>query len=263
MLNMQRVFLQLAYQGTNYHGWQTQAEGIVTIQQTIENCLTKMLGQTTLLTGCGRTDTGVHARKYYAHLDAKKGLGFDPVARLNQMLPDDISIQRWIAMPANAHAQRDAIQRSYTYEIDLVKSPFRSKLSARYDNITLDVAAMQKVVEIYSKQSDFRAFCRSPEQYPSTQCRIEECVLEEIDNGRRLLFKITANRFLHNMVRLLVARMIDVGKGSLTLEDLNTAFQTGIAPKFETPAYAEGLYLTNVIYKSELQVLLDRHQEGR
>jgi len=246
---MPRFFLHLGYKGTAYHGWQTQAAPLVTLQKTVENCLEKMLGYQVNLHGCGRTDAGVHARSYYAHIDIKAALDYDPVFRLNRMLPDDISIFDWMEVEDHQHAQRDATFRRYEYQIDLSKNPFRGDLAGRYDANPLDLVEMQKVVSCFRINTDFKGFCRSPEQYPSTLCRIDECTLEEVKNGNTLLFTIQGNRFLHNMVRLLVARMIDVGRGALSLADIEQAFKTGQPCKYETPAYAEGLYLVGVGYE--------------
>jgi len=245
---MPRIFLHLGYKGTAYHGWQTQAPPLVTVQKTIEDCLEKMLGYHIYLHGCGRTDAGVHATSYFAHIDLREAVDFDATFRLNRMLPDDIAIFDWIPVHGEAHAQRDATFRKYKYHIDLVKHPLRSDLAGRYDATPLDLAAMQEVVSCFRQNTDFRAFCRSPEQYPSTICRMDECSLQETNGGKSLVFTIQGNRFLHNMVRILVARMIDVGRGALSLADIEAAFATGKPCKYETPAYAEGLYLVSVGY---------------
>jgi len=245
---MPRIFLHLGYKGTAYHGWQTQAAPLVTIQKTIEDCLEKMLGYHVHLHGCGRTDAGVHASSYYGHIDVRKVLEYDAAFRLNRMLPDDIAIYDWLPVHDRAHAQHDATFRRYEYHIDLIKNPLRGDLSGRYDAFPLDLKLMHEVVSRYRNTRDFRAFCRSPEQYPTTVCRIDSCTLTEVENGETLIFSIQGNRFLHNMVRLLVARMIDVGRGVLTLAELEQAIVTGEPCKFEVPAYAEGLYLVGVGY---------------
>jgi tRNA pseudouridine38-40 synthase len=246
---MPRIFLHLGYKGTAYHGWQTQAPPLVTVQKTIEDCLEKMLGYHLHVHGCGRTDAGVHARSYYAHIDLREAVDFDAVFRLNRMLPVDIAIFDWLAVADDAHAQRDATFRRYEYHIDLVKNPLRGDLAGRYDATPLDLDLMQEVVSCFRQNSNFSAFCRSPEQYPDTTCRIDECTLIESNGGQSLIFTIQGNRFLHNMVRLLVARMIDVGRGALTLAEIENAFATGQPCKYETPAYAEGLYLVGVGYE--------------
>jgi len=246
---MPRIFLHLGYKGTAYHGWQTQAAPLVTVQKTIENCLEKMLGYHVHLHGCGRTDAGVHATSYYAHIDLREVLDFDAAFRLNRMLPADIAIFDWLPMHERAHAQRDATFRRYEYHIDLVKNPLRGDLAGTYDAAPLNLDLMQLVVSSFRENKDFKAFCRSPEQYPNTECRIDSCTLVETNEGKSLVFTIQGNRFLHNMVRLLVARMIDVGRGALSITDIEEAFATGRPCKYETPAYAEGLYLVGVGYE--------------
>ncbi len=246
---MPRLFLHLAFRGTAYRGWQRQAAGIPTVQQTIEDALIKLFGYKIHVAGCGRTDAGVHARAYYAHLDVHELPKFNLLEKLNLALPPDICIKRVYEVHARAHAQRDALSRSYCYEIDLEKAPFRVGLAGRYDKLKLDVELMQRVVKLYAEAQDFGGFCRSPAKYSSTHCRIDACTLTPVASPRGLRFDITADRFLHNMVRLLVARMIDVGRGALTLADIRHSLATGEAPKYLEPAYADGLYLEEVKYQ--------------
>ena len=244
-----RIFLHLAYKGTAYHGWQSQADpALPTVQSTLEDCLRKMLGYPVHLHGCGRTDAGVHARSYYAHFDQRAPLDYDPVFRLNRMLPEDIAVYEWLPVAPKANAQLDATRRTYEYRIDLVKNPFRARLSGRYDDRPLDIDAMRETVLRYAAATDFRAFCKSPEQYPHTRCRIDRCTLEEVETGKALLFTITADRFLQSMVRLLVARLVDVGMGKLSLGEIEAALSEGTPLSRKRAAYAEGLYLVDVGY---------------
>ena len=244
-----RTFLHLAYQGTAYHGWQSQADpALPTVQSTLEAALHRMLGYRVPLHGCGRTDAGVHARSYYAHFDQRAPLDYDPVFRLNRILPDDIAVYDWLAVPPTANAQLDATHRTYSYHIDRRKNPFRARLSGRYDDRPLDLPRMREVVAHYAAATDFRAFCKRPEQYPHTRCRIDRCTLENGPDEQALVFTITADRFLQSMVRLLVARMVDVGTGKLSVAEVATALDTGVPLPRKRAAYAEGLYLTAVGY---------------
>ena len=212
-----------------------------------------MLGYPVHLHGCGRTDAGVHARSYYAHFDQQAPLDYDPVFRLNRMLPDDIAVYEWLPVAPKANAQLDATWRSYEYRIDLIKNPFRAHLSGRYDDRPLDVAAMQEVVKLYAAATDFRAYCKSPEQYPHTRCRIDRCTLEAREEGKTLIFTITADRFLQSMVRLLVARLVDVGMGKLSLAEIERALTDGTPLERKRAAYAEGLYLVGVGYDFDVR----------
>ena len=251
---MTRVFLRLAYRGTGYRGWQTQAPGLPTVQSAVEGALARMLGYRGHVHGCGRTDAGVHAADYYAHLTLRAGdpLGYDPVFRLNRLLPPDISVRGWHPVLAEAHAQRDATWRAYRYRVATRKSPFDEGLAGRYDDVPLDVPAMRAVAAAYAKTDpdgtlDFRAFCRRPDRYPHTRCRIDACALAEAAGGV-LDFDIRADRFLHRQVRLLVARMLDVGAGRLPLAAVERALRSGESLPRKRPAAAAGLYLVGVGY---------------
>ena len=250
---MARVLLHLAYRGTAYHGWQTQTAGLPTVQSTLEAALAAMLGYRAHLHGCGRTDAGVHATNYYAHLDLRTPLDFDPVQRLCHLLPSDIAVYRWIAVDQKIHAQRSAAFRRYDYLIGLCQNPFQADYRAQMIGSRLDVTKMQAVIGQYGRATDFRAFCRRPEQYKSTHCRIDACSLTIEENGGLLRFSIQANRFLQNMVRLLVARAIDVGLGRMEVDDIAAALSSGLAPKHLRPAPAQGLSLVAVGYGIALE----------
>ncbi len=244
----QRIFLKLAYVGTHYHGWQTQTAKLPTVQQTLEAALAKMLGYAVNVHGCGRTDTGVHASSYYAHFDLLAPLVFDPVQRLYRILPPDIAVYEWIPVLATANAQRSATFRRYEYLVSLRQNPFQHSFRAQLVGVDLDIDAMQATVKLYREATDFRAFCRRPEQYPSTVCRIDECTLSVEEDGGLLRFTIQGNRFLHNMVRLLMQRMLDVGQGKLSVGDVAQALGSGLSPKRLRAAPAQGLSLVGVGY---------------
>ena len=247
----QRYFLRLGYDGSAYSGWQTQAEGISTVQSTLQLSLKQVLGYPVHLHGCGRTDAGVHATGYVAHFDAKRVLPKGFLRALNLRLPDDIAVADCWAVAPSRHAQRSALSRTYEYRVGIRKAPFQRGRVGRYHHYALNVEAMRHVADLYAAQTDFRAFCRRPDQYPTTVCRIDACTLTPSAEGTELVFRITANRFLHNMVRLLVARMVDVGRGALRLDALEEAFATGEAVSFLRPAPAEGLYLVGVAYRGD------------
>ncbi len=247
----QRIFLHLAYVGTAYHGWQTQTDSLTTVQQTLEVGLERMLKYPVHVHGCGRTDAGVHATSFYAHFDLLAPLAFDPVERLYRLLPRDIAVYDWIPVVATANAQRSATHRRYEYLIALRQDPFQHALRAQFIGADLDEAAMQVVVALYRGASDFAGFCRSPAQYATTYCRVDRCELRVEEAGGLVRFSIQANRFLHNMVRLLVARMLDVGCGELSVADVETALRSGLPPKRQRAAPAQGLSLVEVGYDWE------------
>lgn len=250
---MSRYFVHLAYRGSKYRGWQWQPDVKNTVQGILEHTFEKILKRKATLYGCGRTDAEVHASQYFMHLDIEENLGFknfeeDLKRRLNFMLPFDIAIYDVIKMPKNAHARYDALERTYHYHIHFEKNPFLRFSSSYYPNYDYNLEKMQEVVALYKTKNDFRSMCKKPDQYKNTLCRIDSVVLENNEETNRLVFKITANRFLQGMIRQLVGRMLDVGRGNLSIEDLKLSFETGEKPKITTPAYPQGLFLFKIKY---------------
>lgn len=241
-----RYFVHLAYNGTNFRGWQRQKETSITIQESIEFHLSKMLKQPIKVAGCGRTDAGVHASQYFLHFDYDLDFNFDPVIRINLMLPEDIRVFEFIPVHDKAHTQYDATQRTYTFHLHWNHNPFIAQTSLYIKNDNLDFSAMQEAVTYISRQTDFKSMCKKPNQYKTTLCHLSEFVL--IENETNMVFRISANRFLQSMVRLIVARVLDVGQGRLTLAQLKSQFLSGRPPQFPTTAYPQGLYLAKVKY---------------
>jgi len=233
-----RYFIRLSYKGTYYSGWQRQKEGIKTVQQVLEDTLSKMLGYVVTIHGCGRTDTGVHASDYYAHLGIEEGFTYDPVFRLNKMLPKDIVIYDIIELNPRANAQLDAIQRTYEYYLHRQKNPFLEEISTCYPE-SWDIPNMQKVVNYYTNLKDFKFFCKSPDQY---------------DGDGRMVFVIKANRFLQGQIRLMVGRLMDVGIGKMTIEDFENYCKVGFPPYIHRSAKPQGLFLAGIKYKPELEL---------
>ena len=246
-----KYLLHLAYRGTNYHGWQRQP-GHPSVQQALEEALEKMLRQKTVCVGCGRTDTGVHASHFFAHFRTTEESGFaegyDPVQRLNRILPTDISVHGIHPVPANFHAQHDATARRYTYRIHTQKDAFLDGLSAFYPAENLDLEKMQAATTLLPTVEDFRAMCKQPDLYKHTRCRLTEAAFTIPENGRQLRLDFTADRFLRNMVRLLVGNILEVGYGRLTLAKFEEHLRSGERPKIFKLARPEGLYLSGVHY---------------
>lgn len=247
-----RYFIRLSYDGTNYHGWQIQP-GDITVQQTIEEALKTILREDVLLTGAGRTDTGVHAKEYYAHFDSKfsaekiekKNLGF----KLNSILPKDISIQDIFPVKNDAHARFDAISRTYHYYISTTKDPFlqgRAWIHSR----PLDLGKMQSATKILFLHTDFTSFSKSNTQTKTNNCKIISA--EWIKEDNLLIFKITADRFLRNMVRAIVGTLMDVGLGKITESDFEDIIKAKSRTKAGYSVPACGLYLNKINYNFEL-----------
>lgn len=245
----QKFFLHLAYMGTKYRGWQRQA-GIKSVQQTLEEALARILKTKVNVHGCGRTDAGVHASQYFAQIVLGHIPEFNLVERLNHVLPNDISIYDMIPVGIKCHAQHDALSRSYEYRIHLDKVAILHGISSYYIYESLDLAKIRAAVEIIKKTKDFRSLCKSPDIYKHTLCEIHGFRLDTRYEDRRLIFTISANRFLRGMVRNIVARMLDIGSGVLSLSDFENTLATRQSFVFpcQRPAHPDGLYLSKVVY---------------
>jgi len=245
---LKRFFIHLSFNGHNYHGWQKQ-DNAESLQGIISHALGILLGQPTEVTGAGRTDTGVHARNYFAHFDIiSKELKFtseELVFKLTSFLPDDIAIQHIFEVKPKVHARYSAVSRTYCYYISRNKNPFNHKFSY-YIYGFLDVDKMNRAASLLLGNDDFKSFCKTGSGNVSTICKVTHAKWEEIND--MLVFTITANRFLRNMVRAIVGTLIDVGKGKITLDDFKEIIQSKNRSDagFSVPAFA--LFLENIEY---------------
>lgn len=243
-----RFFIKMGYLGTGYAGWQIQP-GSPTIQWELDQALSLILRCEIHSTGAGRTDTGVHARCFYAHADLpldQRALDTDQLTyKLNRLLPYGIAIHNVIPVNAGAHARFDAISRTYHYYISTTKDPFthgRAWLMTR----PLDMAAMNKAAGILMEYDDFGCFSKSNTQVNNTRCNIMSAVWQFEE--KQLVFKITANRFLRNMVRAITGTMVDVGLGKISPEKFRMIIESGDRRKAGYSAPACGLYLWDINY---------------
>lgn len=240
-------FLHLSYKGTHYHGWQRQP-GNPTVQQTLEDALARILGRKVNCIGCGRTDAGVHASRYFCHIVLHEAPAFDLVFRLNKVLPDDISIHECLEAPREAHAQHDALSRSYTYRIHTFKDAFLSELSAYYPAEGLDVENLHAAAALIPRYKDFKGMCMQSALYKSTLCDVRHAGWTIAEDGKQLQFDITADRFLKGMVRILVGNMLETAYGRMSLESFEEILRSGRPSPFFNAAYPQGLYLSGVEY---------------
>ncbi len=243
---MQRYVIKLAYDGTNYHGWQMQINAH-TVQAEITEKLSLLLQDSVSIIGCGRTDTGVHASEFYAHFDAAY-LKFelkDLIYKLNNFLPADIAIYDIFQVPLSFNARFNAISRTYRYYISLIKDPF-SKNTSYYFNCQLDVEAMNRACLYLLNNADFTSFSKLHTQTTTNNCDVQYANFEMVDSN--LVFTIKANRFLRNMVRAIVGTLLEIGKGKIkpaAIEDIIRARDRSKAG-FSVPAH--GLFLERVLY---------------
>ena len=246
-----RYFLELKYDGGAYCGWQRQPD-MPSVQQTIEQALTKLLRTPTEIVGAGRTDTGVNASYYVAHFDSAEALDVEQVLyKLNRMLPYDISIDSLTEVEAGAHARFDAREREYTYYISTVKNPFR-RASAWMYYVPLDVERMNQAARSLLEYEDFTSFAKLNSNNKTNICHImhAEWSWQEPD---LLCFKIRADRFLRNMVRSIVGTLVDVGRGRYTVEEFRSIVEAKDLQRSSAGAPAQGLFLSDVVYPERIK----------
>jgi tRNA pseudouridine38-40 synthase len=245
--NKQRYFIELSYDGSNFHGWQVQPNAI-TVQELLDKALATLLRQPIETTGCGRTDTGVHAKEFFAHFDAETMVhGPWTIDRrsLNALLPPSIAIKNILPMHTEAHARFDATLRSYEYHIHFDKNPFLHGYS-RLMRDKPDLDLMNRAAAIVMEYTDFSCFSKSNTQVKTNNCKIAKAVWEQTDNG--IVFKVSADRFLRNMVRAIVGTMIMVGKREIAPEAVHEIIESKNRSNAGMSVPACGLYLTEVKY---------------
>ena len=214
---MPRYFLHLAYNGADYHGWQSQPNAI-TVQETVEKALSRVLRRQVAIVGAGRTDTGVNARSMYAHFDVDNEIA-DPqrlISALNSLVGRDIAIYGIRRVADDAHARFDAVARTYKYFVTTRKSPFDYRF-AWNPPYRLDVEAMNEAAARFADYIDFTSFSKLHTDVATNNCRIYEA--RWTAEGDRLTFTIKADRFLRNMVRAIVGTLVDVGRGKTSVDE--------------------------------------------
>ncbi len=241
-----RYFIRVQYVGTRFHGWQVQTETF-TVQGEIERVLALYFKEAIPITGCGRTDAGVHATDYIAHLDLNTEPSADFLFVINKMLDQDVAIRDIYQVHADAHARFDAMERSYTYQLSFGKNPFLYELVYRYPyTVRPDMTSLNEAASIILKGHDFTAFAKLGTDVKTNLCTIKECYWKETDAG--LSFHITANRFLRGMVRLIVGSNINYALGKLTSDDLIAATQDLKPLPLIWSVPGEGLALSKISY---------------
>jgi tRNA pseudouridine38-40 synthase len=248
---VQRYFIQLSYKGTNYHGWQVQANAL-SIQEVVDKALSSILRHQAPTLGCGRTDTGVHALDFYAHFDSgavQTLLDPDFIYHLNCMLPWDIAAKQLLKVHPDAHARFDALSRTYEYRIAFRKDPFLKDRAMLCRN-NLDVPAMQQAAQILLEYSDFGCFSKNLTQVKTNLCKIMLAEWSGKEDG--LVFRIQADRFLRNMVRAIVGTLLDIGRGKINEAGLRKIIEGGNRSDAGTSVPAGGLYLCEIVYPKEV-----------
>ncbi|WP_262280313.1 tRNA pseudouridine(38-40) synthase TruA [Hallella absiana] len=241
-----RIFLWLSFDGTAYHGWQIQPNGM-SVQEKVQQCLSTLLSQPIAVTGAGRTDAGVHARTMVCHFDTDKELDTDQLCyRLNRILPRDISCGRAERVSEDMHARFSAKRRTYRYFIHTQRDPFLRHYSVE-THWKLDFEMMNEAALWLTTQDDFKAFCKAGADNKTTLCQVTTAQWVST-SPTTWYFEIAANRFLRNMVRAVVGTLFEVGRHRMTLEQFREVVATGTRSDAGESMPAHGLFLWDIEY---------------
>ena len=198
--------------------------------------------------GCGRTDAQVHASQFFFHADIEEVWDYDLLFRINKTLPDDIAVFEIIPVKDNHHARFDATQRTYDYFIHTYKDPFLSNTSSLYQEKNLNLEKMKEAVSLLMKYHDYRALCKTPDEYRTTICKVTSAQLFSDAAGDKFRFQISADRFLGKMIRIIMGKLLVIGRGELSVEEFEGYLISKRTPDTFEPAYPQGLYLSKVTY---------------
>ncbi len=248
---MQRYFIEIAYLGTNFSGWQIQ-NNANTVQAELEKALSTILREDITTTGAGRTDTGVHASFFIAHFDSGiKNLQWDQsiLMSLNDVLHCDIAVKEIFAVTPEAHARFSATSRTYQYHIGRTKNPFHNE-TAWYFRSHLDIEKMKLATDMLLNYSDFSSFSKTGSDVKTHICKISSVLWEEREN--QYVFTIRADRFLRNMVRAIVGTLVEIGRGRITPNEFVDIIEAKNRSAAGPSAPPQGLFLTNIEYPVDL-----------
>jgi tRNA pseudouridine38-40 synthase len=251
---MARYFLKLSYNGSGFNGWQIQENTTNTVQQILQDKMSLLLKENIELVGCGRTDTGVHAKNYTAHFESAVpdllSNRHHWVYKFNTLLPPEISIQTFYRVNDKAHARFDALSRTYFYFLHQQKNPFIERFSYYvYGDIDFDL--MNKAAQVLLEYRDFTSFSKLNTQTKTNNCKISKALWQKIgDNEWR--FTIRADRFLRGMVRAIVGTLLMVGRSKITIEEFRNIIEAKDRAKAGNNVPANALFLTGIEYPKDL-----------
>ena len=247
-----RYFIHLAYKGSGYHGWQLQ-ENAPTVQQYINEGLQTLLKKKINVTGCGRTDTGVHANNFYAHFDLDQEISENDLTdlcfKLNRFLPTEIAVFSINMVKEKAHARFDPLSRTYKYFINRIKDPFMDDYSY-YLYGELDIDLMNEAANEMMNYTDFTSFSKLHTQTKTNNCKIMEANWN-VDR-HQLIFTIKADRFLRNMVRAIVGTLLEVGQHKISIEEFKNIIESKNRNDAGYSVPAKALFLDEVKYPDDI-----------
>jgi len=246
---MEKYFVEIAYKGTSFSGWQRQNNAI-SIQEQFENAFSKLYNKEVSIVGCGRTDAGVHASQYYFHIELPNS-SFeinDLIFKLNYMIGHDIVVRQFIPVHTEAHARFDATSRSYKYFVSFKKNPFTNGQVYEYSQSGIpDFNKLNEAAQLLLNFGSFFPFCKTNSDVENYDCKLTVSNWENLDNDM-IQYNISSNRFLRGMVRLIVGMCLNVSVDKISLDEVQDALekQTRLAKPWAAPA--EGLFLWNIQY---------------
>jgi len=250
-----RYFLKLSYLGAGYHGWQSQPNA-PSVQSVLEEALSTILRNRIEVVGAGRTDAGVNARTMYAHFDYPGAIdSYTSLRGLNRLLGRNITVSEIREVVPEAHARFDALSRTYKYFISFSKTCFLHPLCWEC-GFSLDRERMDEAARILLTTSDFTSFAKLHSDARTNICRVSEAGFREwnplLGSGEGLVFTITADRFLRNMVRAIVGTLVDVGRGRLSADDFRHIIDSKNRCMAGTSMPGNALYLWDVAYPESI-----------
>ena len=249
-MELTRYFIELSYDGSAYHGWQRQPNAI-SVQEVLEEALSRLARNSISLLGAGRTDTGVHALQMYAHFDVSQRIANTKklIFHLNGFLKDDISIKGIRQVQPHANARFDATARHYEYHISVAKDPFHSQLHYYLKNQP-DIDMMNEAAKTLLLHQDFQCFSKTNTDVKTFLCKIKKAVWKQ--EGSSLIFYISSNRFLRNMVRSIVGTLLEVGYKKRKVEDIDDLIKSKDRGQAGFSVPAHGLYLSRIDYPQNI-----------
>ncbi|MBD3370817.1 tRNA pseudouridine(38-40) synthase TruA [Candidatus Fermentibacteria bacterium] len=241
-----RLRMKVSYDGTDFYGWQVQAEGR-TVQGEIESAMARLLGRRPRLHGSGRTDRGVHALGQVAHVDVSPRERRRIVEGLDEVLPQDVSVHSIEIAPTNFHARFSAISRTYVYRMLKAKSPLQYRYACTMED-SLVSPAMREAAKLSLGMADWRGMAKEGSSNQDWTVEVTGAWMDEYSGGWTLV--ISANRFLRGMVRIWAGTLMQVGRGRLEPEDMARILQSGDRSLAGPALPAKGLTLLEVRYES-------------
>ncbi|MFM2388130.1 MAG: hypothetical protein RL660_2887 [Bacteroidota bacterium] len=251
-----RYFIEIAYKGTHFNGIASQTVGDVrTVQQTLEQALHTILKEDIATTTSSRTDAGVHASQNYLHFDTEQVITAKHVYQLNAILPNDMFVANVHQVNADAHSRFDALYRRYEYTITQRKNPFLEDTAWLYP-FAIDIELLHQCASILASHTDFATFCKKHTDTYTTQCTIQASTWQYNSATQTLVYTVQANRFLRGMVRALVATMLEVARGKISIAEFESIISSGDNTKANFSAVAKGLCLVEVAYGDNINAKL-------